>query len=238
MREYLGACLIFLLCLGFCFHAMRGVDISANLFLPVGTTETKIKPTVVLDAGHGGEDCGAVGVSGVYEKDINLIIANCLFEHFLSEGYHVVMTRTEDHLLYDPNTVKTGHKKSTDLANRVKIANSFDNALFISIHMNSYPSPAVEGLQVWYGREDGGEELATTIQGYVKEHLQEENHRKPKASGGNMYLLDMAECPSVLIECGFLTSVAECAKLCDENYQKELSFVLFCAIIEYITQTT
>ncbi len=204
--------------------------------IPVSLTgKASEKTVVILDAGHGGEDCGAIGVNGVYEKDINLSMSNILASYFRAVGVFVVETRTDDKLLYDPNTVEHGHKKSTDLANRAKIADGYTNAVFISIHMNSFPEEKYCGLQVWYqNKNTESERLATLLQGGVKTRLQPENNRKVKPSNGSMYLLDHVSCPSVLVECGFLTNSTECEKLSDAEYQKELSFVLFCVIMDYL----
>ena len=141
-------------------------------------------------------------------------------------------------MLYDPATVEKGHKKLTDLSSRLAIASATPGAIAVSIHMNSFPSPSSHGLQVWYSPgQAGAKDLAEKIQRNVTERLQPDNHRKVKASTGSIYLLDRAENPTVLIECGFLTNPEECARLESTAYQKELSFVIFGAIMEYIQET-
>lgn len=193
--------------------------------------------TVVIDAGHGGEDCGAIGVTGVYEKDLNYKIATYLAADLRSAGCNVIETRMSDALLYDPDTVEKGHKKLTDLANRLAIASATPDALVVSIHMNSFPTPSSSGLQVWYAKGDpAARDMAERIQARVRERLQPDNHRQIKETTGAIYLLDRAENPSVLVECGFVTNPAECARLQDPAYQKELSFVIFGAIMEHIEQ--
>ena len=233
LKRYLSSCVVFLVCLTLCYRMVLGVSIGTDSSLVSASGENN-RPIIILDAGHGGEDCGTIGVNGVYEKDLNMNVTQLLYGYFATEGYETILTRTDDHLLYDPTNVEKGKKKLTDLTNRVKIANQHENAIFISIHMNNYPSQKVKGLQVWYGKGEGSQMLATCIQNTVKNTIQLDNTRKPKASAGNMYLLDMTECTSALIECGFLSNIEECAKLSDENYQKELSFSIFSAIIEYI----
>jgi N-acetylmuramoyl-L-alanine amidase len=217
---------------------MNGLPIASAVFATETSDEEQNSFVIVLDAGHGGEDCGAVGINGVYEKDLNMKITEQLASYLRLAGYHVVLTRTDDRLLYDPETVVKGHKKTDDLANRMAIANSYENAVFVSIHMNSFPSQSVHGLQVWYsnGRAES-KRLADLIQTKTATYLQADNTRKPKESNGAMYLLDYAENPTVLVECGFLTNFAECENLSDEVYQKQLSFVLFCAMMEYIDQS-
>ena len=89
--------------------------------------------TVIIDAGHGGEDCGAIGVSGVYEKDLNLAVAKTLGEEFSNAGYAVIYTRLDDRLLYTEEENIYGIRKISDLKNRCKIGAETPDALFISI---------------------------------------------------------------------------------------------------------
>ncbi len=229
----MAVCGSMVLCFGIFIHWVLSVPlVSSPVFSDVSEDSETV---VILDAGHGGEDCGAIGINGVYEKDINLAVTSFLAAQLRAGGVQVVETRTEDRLLYDPLTVTPGHKKSEDLAGRAAFAERYPDAVFISIHMNSFPTEKYSGLQVWYqaGNEDA-HRFATEIQKTVREKLQEENHRTVKASTGSMYLLDHVACTSVLVECGFLTNRAECEKLSQEEYQKELSFVLFCVIMNYL----
>ncbi len=233
MHRYAASTIALLLCFAILGHGVRTFPLPANA--PASTEPSRKTATVILDAGHGGEDCGAIGVNGVYEKDINLAVCGFLTAQLRAGGIEVVATRTEDHLLYDPATVPYGHRKSTDLANRAAFGARYENAVFVSIHMNSFPSEKYDGLQVWYGNgNEAGRSLAEEIRKTVIEKLQPSNRRLTKPSNGTMYLLDYVECPSVLVECGFLTNRAECEKLSSEDYQKELSFVLFCAIMNYL----
>ena len=192
------------------------------------------KKTVIIDAGHGGEDCGAIGKNGVYEKDLNFEIAMLVGEILTDCGYNVVYTRTEDKLLYKPEEDIKGIRKISDLKNRCEIANNYDNAIFVSIHMNSFGDSKYSGLQVYYSEIDQSSyTLATQIQQSVCKSLQPQNKRKVK-KGSNIYLLENINMPAVLIECGFLSNLNECEKLSEKEYQKELSFSIVCAIIEYI----
>ena len=189
--------------------------------------------TIVIDAGHGGEDCGAIGVNGKYEKDLNLEIAYTVGEMLSDAGYAVVYTRTEDKLLYTEEENIKGLRKIYDLKNRCKIANEYKNSLFVSIHMNSFSRPEYSGLQVYYSENNTeSKTLADTIQKTVREKCQNDNERQIK-SGRDMYVLKNIDNPAVLIECGFISNSVECQKLSEKEYQKELCFSIVCGIINY-----
>lgn len=191
----------------------------------------------IIDAGHGGEDSGAIGKNGSLEKDLNLEIAYTIGSFLAERGYAVLYTRTEDKLLYTEEENIKGIRKISDLKNRCKIAAEYPNATFISVHMNSYGSPKYSGLQVYYSENnDSSRNLANSIQAAVKRDLQNENNRKTK-NGKGLFILENVENTAVLIECGFLTNAAECEKLSEKEYQKQLSFAVLCGIIEYMEET-
>ena len=191
---------------------------------------------IIIDAGHGGEDSGAVGVNGALEKDLNLQIALEIGNAFDEKGYVVVYTRTDDRLLYTEEENIHGIRKISDLKNRCKVAEKYPDAIFVSIHMNSFGMSKYSGLQVYYSkRNEQSVRLAESIQNKVQSSIQKDNNRKVKAGDG-MYILENVTNTAVLIECGFLTNEAECKKLSEKEYQKELSFSIVCGIIEYMEQ--
>lgn len=193
---------------------------------------------IIIDAGHGGEDPGAVGACGVLEKDINLQIALEIGKAFEEKGYIVVYTRTDDRLLYTEEENVKGIRKISDLKNRCKVAERYPESIFISIHMNSFGSSKYSGLQVYYSESnDNSHVLADSIQNKVVSDIQKDNKRVTKP-GKDMYILEHIDNPAVLIECGFLTNKEECEKLSQKEYQKELSFSIVCGIIEYIDKTS
>lgn len=223
----------------FCFicFANKSLHWSSGEKERISSIDHTDAPIVIIDAGHGGEDGGTIGVNGAYEKDINLSIAKKLDAFLRAAGITTVMTRTEDILLYDRNTNYEGRKKILDLAARLKISEKYENAIFVSIHMNAFPEAKYKGLQVYYSPNDPlSEDLAQRIQAITKEALMRENNRKIKSSDGKIFLLDRTEKTSVLIECGFLSNPEECEKLCDEVYQKELAAVISCAVLEHIKE--
>lgn len=189
---------------------------------------------VILDAGHGGEDPGAVGVNGVFEKDLNLQMSLQIGEILEEKGYVVVYTRTDDRLLYNENQNIKGIRKISDLKNRCAAANKYPDSILVSIHMNSFGDSKYSGLQVYYTPDDEeSRKLADKIQMCVRENLQKQNNRMIKPGKG-IYLLEKSDPCAVLIECGFLTNKEECEKLSEKEYQKQLCFSIVCGIIEYI----
>ncbi len=186
--------------------------------------DAEFSMTVVLDAGHGGEDGGASSAAGAVEKNLNLAIAEKLKLILEQNGVKVVMTRTTDILLYDRNSDYQGHKKEQDLATRRKIAEETPDSIFVSIHMNAYPQTQYSGLQIWYSQNNPrSRELADSIRETVCSTLQPDNNRKSKGATSSIYLLHHLNMPAVLVECGFLTNPEEAEKLCREDYQIALA---------------
>ena len=189
------------------------------------------KYTVVIDAGHGGRDSGA-SYGGIYEKDLTLSISERIAEFLSLYDVEVKMTRTEDKLLCDDSSK---HKKRDDLLNRLKFASSFENQIFVSIHINKFPESKYKGLQVFHSVNNPfSESLALVLQSNVKETLQRDNNRAIKKSTSSIYLLDRIKCPAVLIECGFISNDEERELLVSELYQKRLAFTIANSIIEFI----
>lgn len=190
--------------------------------------------TVVIDAGHGGEDGGALGISGIPEKDINLSISQKLYDMLKLFGVNTAMTRKDDRLLYESG--QENRKKFYDVRNRVDFVNSVENPILISIHQNKFPIEKYFGLQVYFSKNNGDSKvLAETVQQKAREYLISGNNRKAKESGRNIYLLNNLDCPSVLVECGFLSNREEESLLIDEEYQRKVSFVIFSSVIDYIS---
>lgn len=191
--------------------------------------------TVIIDAGHGGEDGGASSASGLIEKDVNLEISKILCDMLRANGVEVIMTREDDRLLYDRNTDYKGRKKKLDLAARLAIADSTENAIFISIHMNSFTDPKYSGLQVWYSPNNADSSvLAELIRSENQQKLQPQNTRQTKAATSAINLLHNAKCPAVLVECGFLSNPYEARLFEDHEYRQRVAFAIFCAVTEFL----
>ncbi|MBQ8836790.1 MAG: N-acetylmuramoyl-L-alanine amidase [Clostridia bacterium] len=184
--------------------------------------------SVVIDAGHGGRDGGAVSDSGVIEKNLNLAISMTLDDILKLCGINTVMTRENDSLVCDEtDPALKGKLKMTDLKNRLNAAEENPNAIFVSIHMNKFSVEKYSGLQVYFSpNNDKSYDLAVSIQNRVTEILQKDNTRKVKKAGSSIFLLDRITSPAVLVECGFLSNREESERLCDSVYQTQLSLVI------------
>lgn len=192
--------------------------------------------TIILDAGHGGEDGGAVSSDGVVEKDINLSIALKLRDILEASGYNVIMTREKDIAIYDDDAESLREKKRSDLHNRLDIIekNSGENTVFVSIHQNKFPDAKYHGTQVFYSKHDPKSmDLAGAVRKSVTQFLQPDNTREIKEANKKIYLLNNAQIPAIVVECGFLSNPEECEKLSDKNYQSEMAFSVYCGLIDY-----
>lgn len=192
------------------------------------------QPQVILDAGHGGRDGGARGVTGLVEKELNLEIASTLHDMLTAFGVNTDMTRRADSLVCDENDPDLrGKRKQTDLKNRVALADANPQALFVSIHMNNFSVEKYSGLQVYYSpHADESRALALCIQENTAALLQPGNTRQIKAAGSNIFLLNRIRTAAVLVECGFLSNRAESERLADAIYQKQLALVLAVSILQ------
>ena len=203
--------------------------------LPASASETEVESRfcVVIDAGHGGIDSGAVSASGVLEKDINLAVAKKLEALCDAAGIDCVMTRSEDRLVVDDSVRE--RRKMHDLKNRIAIAKSEESPIFVSIHMNNFPEKRYSGLQVWYSKNDErSRSLAALIQTYARTFLDPSNSREIKRAGSSIFVLDRLDVPAVLVECGFLSNPDECERLSSDSYQTELALVIFSGILEFL----
>ena len=193
--------------------------------------------TVILDAGHGGEDGGAVGADGTMEKDINLSITKKLQQLFLTSGFNVKMIRDSDISVYsdEMNTIK--EKKVSDLKNRLNIANENENKnnILISIHQNKFQKSKYNGTQVFYSENNPkSKELANNIKESVIGFLQPDNKREIKPATKDIYILYNCKNVAVMVECGFLSNDLELQKLKDEKYQNKIAFSIYCGFLEYL----
>ena len=189
---------------------------------------------VVIDAGHGADDGGKVGINGAVEKDINLIIALRVKELLDAQGVDVVMTRENDAGLYP----KTGdNRKIRDMQKRVELINKERPALTVSIHQNSYTEESISGAQTFYmtGSEEG-KRAAEILQEQMITTLEPEKERQAKENG-SYYMLKHVDGPIVIAECGFLSNAKEAELLCDEEYQEKVAWAIHLGILRYLNSS-
>jgi len=197
------------------------------------TKSREERPMVVIDAGHGGNDQGKVGVDGSLEKDINLQIATKLKWYLEQSDIDVVMTRESDIGLYGEGDSR---KKTADMKKRCDIIEENNADLVVSIHQNSYHEEEVSGGQVFYYKSsEKGKKLAEILQERFTYVLGDENRRLAKANG-NYYLLLHVKCPIVIVECGFLSNRKEALLLQEEDYQDRMAWTIHMGILEYLNK--
>ena len=191
--------------------------------------------TIVIDAGHGGEDGGAISCTGKSESAFNLEIALRLNDLFRLLGYNTAMIRLSDVSVYTEGET-IAQKKISDLKHRVRIVNEIENGLLLSIHQNIFSDSRYSGAQVFYGRENGSEDLAKELQQDFVSVLNSGSHRQAKKSEG-IYLMDRIKQPGVLIECGFLSNPEEEARLRSSDYQKKLVCIIASRVSSFLSNT-
>ena len=184
---------------------------------------------LILDAGHGGEDGGAVSMTGVPESQINLAIVLKLRDVLGLYGVDPVVLREEDISLHDSEAGTLREKKRSDLKNRVALVEEVEGGTLLSIHQNTYPGSRYHGTHVFYAPTEGSQKLAEHFQNSIKIALQPDNERAVKQIPDTVYIMNHVTCPAILIECGFLTNPGEEALLRDEDYQRKLSAVIAAA---------
>ncbi len=207
-----------------------------NLFgITASSNPKSTAPTVIIDAGHGGFDGGAVAFDGTVEKELNLKIALRLDTILQALGYKTVMVRTEDIAVNDPSDRGVSAKVS-DIKTRVELMNKHPKAIFVSIHMNKYQTTQPHGAQVFYSKIDNSETLAKLIQGSIATHVQTDNKRVVKQTTKDIYLLYHATVPSVIVECGFLSNNADLSNLKSSDYQLKIAFSIANGIVKYYNE--
>lgn len=180
--------------------------------------------SIIIDAGHGGGDPGAIGKSGSLEKEINLSIALKLQDFIEQNGGVVLMSRTDDNGL--------ANSKREDMKIRRKLREENSGDIFVSIHLNSFPEASCSGAQTFYANNEESKRLAEKVQKNMVKFLDESNTRIAKKLT-DVYLLKNVNIPSIIVECGFLSNSAEEKLLLDDEYQSKIAFSIYAGILEY-----
>ena len=234
LKFYIFVCMYIFMALFILYLTFRA-DISSpartNIIINALTPDYKSgRPVIIIDAGHGGADGGAQGTDDIIEKDINLLIALKLKRLFKMSNCEVILTRETDIMLNDDGVKK---KKASDLLNRVKIANKYPEAIFISIHMNKFPQEKYKGMQIFFSTNNlDSANLAELLKKNNRAYLQPENNREIKR-GKDIYVLENIKSIGILIECGFLSNHEEARLLTQDDYQNKLAKIIFASIAEF-----
>ncbi len=207
------------------------------LFIYLFNFKTELDPVLndhqdfvlVIDAGHGGIDSGAVGADGSKESDINLAIALKL--RALAEfcGKNNLMLRVDDSTLSDSQT----YSEHRDLVRRAEIVNTAGKCVYISIHQNCYPTGQPSGSLVIYSSNEESEVLGKLTHGNMVKSLNPENRRLAEPANDSYYILSKLQCPAILVECGFMSNFSEMEKLKSAEYQTALAAVMMASFLQY-----
>lgn len=193
--------------------------------------------TVIVDAGHGGEDPGKISnFSKVNEKDINLSLAKLLTNELKTAGYQVIMTREEDKLVYSEGTTDILDKRKQDLTRRKEIMDKSGADLVVSIHLNDFSQSKYYGAQVFYPpNSEESKNLALSVQKVLREDVDPSNKREALVKSTPIVILRNLKTPTVVVECGFLSNQQEEQKLRTESYQLKIAKAIKKGIDNYFT---
>lgn len=216
---------------------LAAAAVFVKIFVSNGGLEPVIsqnsRSTLVLDAGHGGIDGGAISDSGLKESDINLQIALKTEALVRFLGIDTVMTRETD----TDNSDNKAYSEHDNLVQRAKLANSTENAVLISIHQNKFPSAVVSGAEVMYSDNDDSKALGLITQDNLVALLDSSNRRVARPAPKELLLTSSVECPTILVECGFMSNPQEVQKLASNDYQLKLAAILAGSYIQFLNNT-
>ena len=189
-------------------------------------------PVVVVDAGHGGEDGGAVAADGTVESGLNLSIARRVRDLLTFSGVPTAVTRTGEDAIYDPGSATLREKKVSDLRNRAELVNGIPDAVLLSIHQNSLPSsPSTRGAQVFWNGQEGARPLAESVQAALNSSVNAGREKQAAQVPSSVYLMKSINAPGVLVECGFLSSPEETELLKEPSYQTKLAAAITAGVL-------
>lgn len=219
---------------------MVGILVLAELASRAVTVMAELEPIdrkhcIVIDAGHGGEDGGAISCTGRPESGYNLDFALRLDDLMHLLGYDTRMIRTTDTAVYTKGET-IAQKKASDLKERVRLVNETEGALLLSIHQNQFPDGRYSGAQVFFAPTQGSEALAKVLQANFTSSVNPGSRRECKKAGG-IYLMEHITCTGILIECGFLSNPEEEYRLGTPEYQKKLCSVIAATVSHYLSNT-
>ena len=189
--------------------------------------------TLVLDAGHGGFDGGAVSPNGVTEQEINLHVTKKVESLAGLFGIPTELTRTDGNALDYEAGRSVRENKVADIKARQHICEQIQNPVFISIHLNKFEQSRYFGAQVFYGEKNAqSKAIAESIQEALKSGIANGNHRVAKPAGDSIYLMRTLTCPALIVECGFLSNPEDEAALVQDTYQTQLAVCILAGYLQ------
>jgi N-acetylmuramoyl-L-alanine amidase len=189
---------------------------------------------IYIDPGHGGPDGGA-GDKDALEKDIALNVSLMIRDYLQEQGALVLMTREEDKDLADEDTKGYSRRKVEDLHKRLNLINESEADMFLSIHLNSIPSPRWSGAQTFYNPKfEENKALAKAIQGEITRNL--ENTSREAKGLQSVYILKHSKKAGALVEIGFLSNPEERKRLLEEEYQEKVAASIYQGVLNYLTE--
>jgi len=243
--------------LGVLFDAIRGdnnLQIFSNIAAQWGLVEPNkekdinkvnsgkvidTRPVVIIDPGHGGSDGGTVA-GGALEKELNLQVANLVGMKLTKAQVNVQFTRDSD--------------LKVNLSERSNLANEYPGALFVSIHHNASTVPEAHGVEIYYaqskpdsvmvsqrqyfklGKNDSfSDDRGKLLAGHVQYLLCSMTGAKDRGiRDSRLAMTRWVSCPSILIECGFLSNAKECSNLISSAYREKMSAGIAGGVLKYL----
>jgi len=243
--------------LGVLFDAIRGdinLQIFSNIAAQWGLVEPNkekdinkvnsgrvidTRPVVIIDPGHGGSDGGTVA-GGALEKELNLQVANLVRMKLTKAQVNVQFTRDSD--------------LKVNLSERSNLANEYPGALFVSIHHNASTVPEAHGVEIYYaqskpdsvmvsqrqyfklGKNDSfSDDRGKLLAGHVQYLLCSMTGAKDRGiRDSRLAMTRWVSCPSILIECGFLSNAKECSNLSSSAYREKMSAGIAGGVLKYL----
>ena len=221
-------------------------EIAADISLARSVQTGRAGYVIMIDPGHGGMDGGTASSDGTLEKDINLAIAKELAKAAEQYECAAILTRDDDEWLCETEDGSIRSRKTADLKARRELIRKYEPDVTVSIHLNSFrEDSAVHGAQVFYpvsgarAAEDGSDDviqqcrqLAESMQDVLNETLQPDEPRNAMTRDG-VFLFREILSPTIIVECGFLSSPDEAARLKTEKYQYEVAQCIMKGIAEF-----
>ncbi|MBU1260735.1 MAG: N-acetylmuramoyl-L-alanine amidase [Planctomycetes bacterium] len=195
----------------------KQVEAAPKSQLPGQSSWKSAGKTIVIDAGHGGKDPGAISTHGFYEKTVNLDVALQVTQILRDKGYKVIMTRDSD--------------KFIELEERAAIANRSRADIFVSIHADSCATSSKNGFTLYVARNASW--ASKSLAGSIDKQMLQTGIKSRGTRKADFRVLKYTRCPAVLVELGYLSNYWEAKQLKNKDMQKRLANAIACGITDY-----